>query len=509
MLPRRRSGYAFWLFLVLLALGGGWAANQDWRWPFPALFEKEAETDGQAPTPEVVAEPSTAGEAAAPEVVVEQPAVEEPAAEDAGTETADAEADPAQPADSPAGTSAAPDPAAPAEQNLAAEAPASERAPLSEPVTDAAAQTDEPTPEPGEADLAAVEPEAASAAPEADPEPAAPAQAAVTEPLPPTPEQEPARDPSAPEEPEGDAAGASVASTEEPPSSPQTEAEAGPSFDLVRVGRDGRAVIAGRAAPGAEVEVRAGGQVIDRVQATRRGEWVAIPARPLAPGDQELSAVASLGGATVPSEQVVVLAVPEPTSPTVVAATTAPAAPAEPVAVLLPRDRGGTGRILQAPGRLSAEGTLALMTVSYDESGEVLLSGEAPPGVPVRIYVDNRPAALVVGDAKGGWTSGLGEALAPGTYTLRLDQLDAEGQAVARIETPFTRVSEPPVQGDLQVDYVVVQPGNSLWRIARRLSGKGLDYVHIYGANQAQIRDPDLIYPGQVFEIPVTFDSSG
>jgi nucleoid-associated protein YgaU len=191
------------------------------------------------------------------------------------------------------------------------------------------------------------------------------------------------------------------------------------------------------------------------------------------------------------------------------AAAAAAAAPAQPVAVLLPRDGRGTGRILQAPGRLSAEGTLALMTVSYDESGEVLLSGEAPPGVPVRIYVDNRPAALVVGDAKGGWSSGLGETLAPGTYTLRLDQLDADGQAVARIETPFTRVSEPPVEGDLKVDFVVVQPGNSLWRIARRLSGKGLDYVHIYGVNQTQIRDPDLIYPGQVFEIPAEFDSAG
>ena len=68
MMPRRPSGAAFWIFLVLLALGGGWAANQEWRWPFPALFEKE-ETDGQAPTPEVVAE---------------QPPVEEPATEEAG-----------------------------------------------------------------------------------------------------------------------------------------------------------------------------------------------------------------------------------------------------------------------------------------------------------------------------------------------------------------------------------------------------------------------------------------
>jgi nucleoid-associated protein YgaU len=54
----------------------------------------------------------------------------------------------------------------------------------------------------------------------------------------------------------------------------------------------------------------------------------------------------------------------------------------------------------------------------------------------------------------------------------------------------------------VQVDYVIVQPGNSLWRIARRVLGEGMQYVHIYEANQAQIRDPDLIYPGQVFEVP-------
>jgi nucleoid-associated protein YgaU len=486
MFPRTPTGAAFWFFLVLLALVGGWAAYQDWRWPFPALFEQEAEKDGQAPTPEVVAEQPPA----------EQEPVDDPAAEAAGAEEG-AEPPAARATDSGAEPTPAPtDPPAPAEQEIAEESPPSAPAPQQE-----------PAPERAESEVAAVEPpEAASASPETGPVPAAPAEPTMGGPLPGAPEQEPARD-RAPEG-EGDA-GARVAATEAPDPEEEADIEAGPSFDIVRVGRDGRAVIAGRAAPGAEVEVRSGEEVLDRVQATRRGEWVAIPARPLAPGDQELSAVATQGDAAVPSEQVVVVAVPDPTSPTVAAKATEPVAPAEPVAVLLPRDRKGTGRILQAPGRLSAEGTLALMTVSYDESGKVLLSGEAPPGVPVRIYVDNRPAALVVGDAKGTWSSGLDESLAPGTYTLRLDQLDPDGKTVARIETPFTRVSEPPVEGDLQVDYVVVQPGNSLWRIARRLSGKGLDYVHIYGTNQTQIRDPDLIYPGQVFEIPETFGSAG
>ena len=515
MVPRRRSGSAFWFFLVLLALGGGWAANQEWRWPSLALFDQEGETDGQAPAPEAVAEQPVAEqpvvEDATVEAAVAEPGAEPaaaPAEQDLAEESPASEQAEAEPTVSDAGDA---DPAAPAEQDRAETPSASEQAPQPEPVGDTAG----PSPEPAEAEVAAIEPpETESAAPQADPEPAAPtAEAVVSEPLQESPEQEPAQDLPAAGEAEGDPAGANVAAIGDPLPGPETateaEPEAGPSFDLVRVGRDGRAVIAGRAAPGAEVEVRSGGQVIDRVQATRRGEWVAIPARPLAPGDQELSAVALQGGTAVASEQVVVVAVPGPTSPTSPAAVAETAAPAQPVAMLLPRDGGGTGRILQAPGRLSAEGTLALMTVSYDDSGEVLLSGEAPPGVPVRIYVDNRPAALVVGDAKGGWSSGLGETLAPGTYTLRLDQLDGDGKAVARIETPFTRVGEPPVEGNLQVDYVVVQPGNSLWRIARRLSGKGLDYVHIYGTNQGQIRNPDLIYPGQVFEIPAAIGSAG
>ena len=49
---------------------------------------------------------------------------------------------------------------------------------------------------------------------------------------------------------------------------------------------------------------------------------------------------------------------------------------------------------------------------------------------------------------------------------------------------------------------VFVQPGNSLWRIARRNYGRGIQYTVIYEANRRQIGDPSLIYPGQVFVLP-------
>jgi nucleoid-associated protein YgaU len=484
---RRRRGGAFWFFLVLLAVGLGWAASQQWRLPLLSLFD--IEDASQVASRQQAADEQRAAETESP---TEAAPADQPNAEASPGRTEP----PADTAETPAPADAAEGSRSPAPE-VAATEPVTKSAP--EPAatgSDGLTDTDEP------AAVTTIEPGASRAEPEA-----AARSAEATTPR--------AEEPGMPGEPGASGPKSSEQETAAVPEEPApagrqgAERETRPSFDIVRVEPDGRAVIAGRAPPGSEVELRSGDQVIDRVRTSRRGEWIAIPTKPLSPGDQALTAVASREGTpSIESDQVVVVAVPEPTRPEPSSAEVIGEAE-EPVAVLLPRDGRGAGRILQAPGRLSAEGTLALITVSYDAEGSVLLSGEAPPGVPVRIYVDNRPAAVVVGDAKGTWASGLDENLEPGTYTLRLDQLGAKGQTVARIETPFTRVSEPPVEGKLQVDYVVVQPGNSLWRIARRLSGRGLDYVHIYGTNKTQIRDPDLIYPGQVFEIPSEIDAAG
>ncbi|MBX6323142.1 MAG: LysM peptidoglycan-binding domain-containing protein, partial [Rhodospirillaceae bacterium] len=78
--------------------------------------------------------------------------------------------------------------------------------------------------------------------------------------------------------------------------------------------------------------------------------------------------------------------------------------------------------------------------------------------------------------------------------------VEAGGRVVARVESPFARVEPIAVEsGDTRV---VVQPGNSLWRIARRTLGDGIRFTAIYDANKSQIADPDLIYPGQVFVVP-------
>jgi len=54
------------------------------------------------------------------------------------------------------------------------------------------------------------------------------------------------------------------------------------------------------------------------------------------------------------------------------------------------------------------------------------------------------------------------------------------------------------------VAHVVIQPGNNLWNISRVIYGKGIAYTTIYQANQAQIKNPNRIYPGQIFTTPGT-----
>ena len=52
------------------------------------------------------------------------------------------------------------------------------------------------------------------------------------------------------------------------------------------------------------------------------------------------------------------------------------------------------------------------------------------------------------------------------------------------------------------IDTELVSRGDNLWRISRKRLGQGTRYTEIYAANMTQIRDPKLVYPGQIFVLP-------
>jgi nucleoid-associated protein YgaU len=148
---------------------------------------------------------------------------------------------------------------------------------------------------------------------------------------------------------------------------------------------------------------------------------------------------------------------------------------------------------------------VALDAISYSETGEVELSGRGGSGRYVRVYLDNRPIKTSRIAASGQWRTGLPQ-VDTGVYTLRIDEVDERGEVVSRVETPFKREDPENIEflRDAQgkIEAVTVQPGNTLWAISREAYGEPTAYMRLYRANRDLIRDPDLIYPGQVFSVP-------
>lgn len=288
---------------------------------------------------------------------------------------------------------------------------------------------------------------------------------------------------------------------------------ASPTFDVVRINREGNAVIAGRASPGSEVTVYAGDEVVGTVKTDGRGEWVLVPENPLEGGSQTLS-LRALGkqGETAKSDDVVVVMIPErkPLSGADVSEETEAESlplpqPQQVIAVATPRDTFGASRVLQGPTILPnvlSGAAVQLSTVSYDERGRLILAGYALPGSTVRIKVDGRSVGTTIADDAGYWELTPANPVAFGDHTLTVESVDEAGTVVASTQLPFTRaeIAKASLQpGEL---LVAVQPGNSLWRIARATYGEGVLYTVIYSANADKIGDPNLIYPGQVFTLP-------
>jgi nucleoid-associated protein YgaU len=273
-----------------------------------------------------------------------------------------------------------------------------------------------------------------------------------------------------------------------------------PSFDVVRVSPDGDTVIAGRAPPDAEIEVRIGETVIGRVKADKRGEWVLVPQKPIPPGTHELSVIARLpDGTTQTGTQTVVVVVPAPGRDVAGRPATAETGTGS-LAIALPTKKGDAPVVLQTPGGV-ASGEVSLNAIDYGADGKDLaLSGHAPPGAQVRVYIDNAFVGAATADSKGVWTLRPEVDVAPGLHRLRVDLTGPGGKVIARVELPFSRAA--PLRDLAPGAVVFVQPGNSLWRLARASYGEGLRYTEIYEANRDQIRNPDLIYPGQVFVLP-------
>jgi len=359
-----------------------------------------------------------------------------------------------------------------------------------------------------------------------------------------------------------------AASKPSEPPAPPAEAPIAPSFDVVRVEPSGESVIAGRAAPGAMIELLRGDQVHARAVADASGLFAIVPP-PLPPGSHQvvLQSIAPDGARqrsresvtvvintdksrplvalTAPDKPTVLLSNPEPPETKMPeepkpATQAAEAKPAEVPAQAAPQQQANAAPETPQAQQPAHRPDIKIVSVETEE-GKLFVSGLSAPGATVRLYLNEAFIAPGGAGGDGKVSFSIGSGVKPGDYRIRLDDVDpVSGQVKSRAEVnfnvPVQVASARPVQtpaptvqagsstpsapaasgktasADPQmmvgtvvvpnINTAIVSRGDNLWRISQRIYGKGYRYTEIYGANQKQIRNPDLIYPGQIFVLP-------
>jgi hypothetical protein len=264
-----------------------------------------------------------------------------------------------------------------------------------------------------------------------------------------------------------------------------------PAIDVLRIGDGGDVMVAGRSLPGASVRLHDAGRDADlgTVVADLRGEWVLVPELPLGAGVRLLvPESADAGGIAAVGDPVVVVI---------------PADGHGAVAVETPAQGGP--RLLQGPagddGRAPGGAGLDIAVVDRDADGRLTIAGRALPGSTVHLYVDNRFVGRArAGEAEAGVQAGEGgwrlAARAPqhGRHALRADAVNAKGKVLVRVEREWDAGDDMvPVQTAVEA-----KPDGGAWRIVRRTADGGTVYTVVYRGGGDAVRDPDVLYPGQV-----------
>jgi nucleoid-associated protein YgaU len=301
---------------------------------------------------------------------------------------------------------------------------------------------------------------------------------------------------------------------------PPENSDGVPTFDVARIEPTGEAVIAGRAAPGATVELLRNGEVHDRAVADQSGQFVIVPPRlPSGTYDLTLRSRQPDGKQTTSKQNVTVALEPKATDQPVVALIT----PNKPTVMLS-----------QPAAPKPAAGAVVVETVEMEPGGKFHVSGQARPGAALRLYLNDSFITSVTAGTDGRFAVTINEGVAAGSYRVRVDEASSSGTVRARAEVPFSvpdttaSVTAQAKRADIaaprlaaagttvlpdsssptstvvvpKIATTTVSRGDSLWRLSQVSYGAGTRYAVIYKANREQIRNPNLIYPGQVFVVP-------
>ena len=191
-----------------------------------------------------------------------------------------------------------------------------------------------------------------------------------------------------------------------------------PGFDIARIEPTGEAVIAGRATPGATVELLRNGELHDSAVADQSGQFVMVPPRlPSGTYDLTLRAKQPDGKQATSKQSVAVALEPIPNDRPVVALMT----PDKPTVVLS-----------QPAAPKPMAGAVVVEAVETEPGGKLHVSGQARPGAALRLYLNDSFVASVTAGADGRFAVTINGGVAPGGYRVRLDEVEFEFRRGAR-----------------------------------------------------------------------------
>ena len=251
------------------------------------------------------------------------------------------------------------------------------------------------------------------------------------------------------------------------------------TFDIVRLDKTGDVVIAGKTIPNIKVDILDGNEILASVFSDSNGDWVWISENPLPEGIKRFNLKHFDGEHEFFSHQNII--------------------------ILREKNKYLSSKILKFSKSSSIEIInnkkqilgLSLDIAEYLDEDSLMLTGRTKPNAKVKLFFSDNFIKDSTSDNRGVWKIELKNF--EFTDNNLIVTTEIEGQKIKLKTKIFEKKIDPNFIFEKEV---VVKNGNSLWRIARKTLGGGVYYSEIYKSNMKEIENPDLIFPGQVFNIP-------
>ena len=259
------------------------------------------------------------------------------------------------------------------------------------------------------------------------------------------------------------------------------------TFDIVRISKTGDIVMAGKSEPNEAIELLDGEEIIAEVISDENGEWIWVSELPIKSGIKKfkLQYKNSFNTSSISDQTVIVLVDNKSNSIPKVA-----------------RVFNSDVEDVDMFNLKKINDAITLDFLSFSPSGLIIISGRTNSNTEIEIFKSTKVLGKTKSNENGVWKFiikkndysneeiSIKTKINGETLTLTYDQ--------AEIQKRFKKTNF-----EFYDDRIIVQKGNSLWRIARKTLGGGVFYTEIYKNNLTKIKNPNLIYPGQVFNIPI------